>query len=209
MKINEIFTSIDGEVNKWGQGALTTFVRLQGCNLRCLYCDTPDAITFVNEIGEMPIASILSQVSSLQCTKVTITGGEPLAQPEIFNLIDLLMRYEYNISVETNGTFVIPIPYLNDERLNWVVDYKLECEEKMKVNYLALTPTDWIKFIVHGEKSFKMSLQVVEKLRKDGCGARIAFSTTTDPKNLMDRLIEAKAWDIVLNVQLHKLLDVK
>ena len=74
MIVNEIFTSIDGEVNRWGQGILTTFVRLQGCNLRCDYCDTPDALEFADLIHDVSIAEVITEIANKECKKVTITG---------------------------------------------------------------------------------------------------------------------------------------
>ena len=214
MIVNEIFTSIDGEVNRWGQGILTTFVRLQGCNLRCDYCDTPDALEFADLIHDVSIAEVITEIANKECKKVTITGGEPMAQHDFFELLDLLMRYEYWVSIETNGTYLIPIPYLNDERLSWVVDYKWEYQERMRMNWTALSENDWIKFLVN-EDNVMGIFSKIKEMRKEGVSARIAVSDVSSPEAihvnhvwLMNLLIKERMFDVSLNVQLHKLIGI-
>ena len=98
MKINEIFYSIQGE-GKW-TGLPNIFIRTSGCNLRCSFCDT----TYAYDDGkEMSIDEISSQISKYPCKYICITGGEPLLQKEILNLIDFLIKRNYKICIETNG----------------------------------------------------------------------------------------------------------
>jgi|TARA_Y100000034_G_scaffold133368_1_gene198644 7-carboxy-7-deazaguanine synthase len=210
MKVNEIFTSIDGEVNRWGQGVPTTFIRLQGCNFRCSYCDTTSAkIAYEDdEFPDTPIAGIIDTVLEIGCRKITITGGEPLMQPEIWALIDSLLYKKFLVSVETNGSYRIMSNFLNRKNLNWVVDYKWESSKQMRVEYTTLSKTDWIKFLV-SEDNVMGIFSKIKEMRKEGVYARIAVSAVgLEHKELMSRLIKEKMFDVSLNVQLHKLINV-
>lgn len=210
MIINEIFTSIDGEVNKWGQGALTTFVRTQGCNLRCSYCDTPKAIA--RDEDEFwytkAIYEIYDEIKKGGCKKVTITGGEPLLQKDIFDLISYLQFQGYNISIETNGTIPIPKALINRENICWVVDYKWDYKEQMRVTFEALSKNDWIKFVVSSNNVYQI-FDKIRDMRKEGVYARIAVSDSiANHKWLVNLLIQERMFGVSLNVQLHKLINV-
>ena len=102
MKVNEIFDSIDGEGLRTGE--LATFIRFAGCNIRCVYCDTDYALCSTDGV-EMGIAAILERVKECGNKNITITGGEPLLQPHIFDLLGFM--HDYSINIETNGTLDI------------------------------------------------------------------------------------------------------
>ena len=102
MKVNEIFKSIQGESTCAGRPC--TFIRLTGCNLRCSYCDTQYAY---EEGSELTTREILSEVRELRCPLVEITGGEPLLQEEVYPLMDKLLKENYNLLLETNGSLDI------------------------------------------------------------------------------------------------------
>src|SRR5210317_280287 len=108
LKIKEIFTSIDGEVNHLGQGYPSIFIRLADCNLNCSYCDTDYKLD-----PEQKLSTVNEIINHIQkifpgYNKVTITGGEPLVQlVEVSILIDELFKRDYHVSLETNGTFRI------------------------------------------------------------------------------------------------------
>ena len=102
--VQEMYSSIDGEINYWGQGFPSIFIRLAGCNLNCPYCDTKyakdtdGAKAFAPEELKKSILKIFPGYK-----KITITGGEPLLQATaLYNFIKLL-EDEYLISIETNG----------------------------------------------------------------------------------------------------------
>lgn len=146
MKINEIFSSIDGEGLRAGE--LATFVRFAGCNLRCNYCDTAYALESSN--GEdMSVLEVLKKVSEFNVKNITLTGGEPLIHKDIDKLIDLLIENGYNINIETNGSVAID-KYLN--RCLVTMDYKCtssSMEEKMLLeNIEKLTENDVLKFVI-------------------------------------------------------------
>ena len=216
MQVTEIFQSIDGEVNPWGQGRLSTFVRLSGCNLSCRWCDTPQSK--VPGI-EMPFDKVFEKVQELGCPKVTITGGEPLVQMDgVLHLIDLLLKYDYKISVETNGSITPPLIYLQDKRLSWVFDYKLEFPKEMQTEMMGniLSSRHWIKIVMGNEDDYQVAINVKNKLQRMGSKASFAFSPAFDglrfmlfPNDLVGWLIRDSHWDVVVNVQIHKLISVR
>ncbi len=98
LKINEIFFSIQGESSL--VGLPTVFVRTSGCHLRCTYCDTTYAY---HEGQKMTITKVFEKIKSYPTKQVCLTGGEPLLQKSIYELTQLLIENNYNISVETSG----------------------------------------------------------------------------------------------------------
>jgi 7-carboxy-7-deazaguanine synthase len=150
LRITEIFYSIQGESASVGWP--TVFVRLTGCPLRCQYCDTQYAFTG----GEIyNIDNIINQIDILfnqpnnPNRYVTITGGEPLAQPGCPNLITKLLDLGYKVSIETSGAFDIKNL---DHRLVIVMDLKtpgsLEDSKNLWQNLEYLKPQDQIKFVI-------------------------------------------------------------
>lgn len=218
LAINEIFTSIDGEVNEWGQGILTTFIRLQGCNLRCSYCDTEQAqeVTEGCDINDVTIEELVYRAQMMGCPKITITGGEPLMQDNTMDLIHELISKGFLVSVETNGTYNMPNWSCHTGKLNYIVDYKLFLEGHQMIDLSKLPKGHWIKFIIDGDKhsdkfhnNFAKALKVKRQLRERGCKARMAFSATTNHEGVIQHLMEEEEWDITVNVQIHKLIKVR
>ncbi|HZQ54304.1 MAG TPA: 7-carboxy-7-deazaguanine synthase QueE [Bryobacteraceae bacterium] len=106
MKIAEIFYSLQGE------GALvgvpSVFVRTSGCNLRCVWCDTP--YTSWNPEGkDMPLERILAAVQEFRARHVVLTGGEPMIAPQMVNLTNMLRQADLHITIETAGTVYAPV----------------------------------------------------------------------------------------------------
>src|SRR5579863_2116968 len=114
--VNEIFYSIQGESTRAGEPCV--FVRLTGCGLRCVWCDTEYSFY---EGNPMAIDEVLGRVASYNCQFVEITGGEPLEQATVFPLITKLCDDNYTVFVETGGHIDIsPI----DNRVHRIVDMK-------------------------------------------------------------------------------------
>ena len=215
LNINEIFRSIDGECNPWGQGALTTFIRFQGCNLSCSYCDTKQAQDPNQIAHKLSVDDILYLIPE---GKVTITGGEPLLQGfKTFELIAHLLDKKHKVSVETNGSLPISNIALAP-LLSWIIDYKLPYQDKMYIdNFWNATSKDWVKFVIETPSDFQKAVDVSAALRDGGCKARIAFSPVMKGdimkwgmKNptqwLAEKIIKEQLWDITLNLQIHKLI---
>lgn len=203
MQINEIFTSIDGEVNYYGQGTITTFIRLQGCNMRCPYCDTPGAQSL--EGGRS--TSLFNAALMVTTPKVTITGGEPLLQKDnLKKLVRELQHRGKKITIETNGSY--PIPKWHG--VKWVADYKLHAPPPVP-NLENLTGDDYIKFIIPDHATFIKAVRVYRPLGEK-LPARFAFSAAEpymDSKMLLDLMLEHRLYDVKLNVQIHKCIKVK
>jgi 7-carboxy-7-deazaguanine synthase len=209
IKINEIFTSIDGEVTRWGQGGLTTFIRFSGCGLRCSYCDTKYA-QGDEKAKEMSVLDIIGRVKT---PRVTITGGEPLMQRAgLEQLINELARKEIKMTIETNGHYRAWTPVWAQDLLGWVIDFKFEYFNRMLMaNFEMATERDWIKFVVDREEDYKNALQYIRAFKLHPCKARFAMGTTgrgLSHAQLVDKLIKDEQWDVTLNVQLHKCIGV-
>src|SRR6478672_642858 len=101
MKIAELFHSIQGEGKL--AGVPSVFVRASGCNLRCVWCDTPYA-SWNPEGTDIPVAQIVGRVEEFDMPHVVITGGEPLIMPDIVELCEALKARDHHITVETAAT---------------------------------------------------------------------------------------------------------
>ena len=217
LNVYSIFKSIDGECNSAGQGALTIFLRLAGCNLFCQYpCDTQYSFK-VDDSMKMPVIDILCKIRSMGIKKVTITGGEPLLQADgLVTLLAILKNEGYTISVETNGS------------LSWgsllasgvdsiVADYKLPSsgeEGKMlgEGHFLSLRKSDFIKFVIMDKTDFVSATHIYYRLRYLGALASFAFSPVygvLEPVSLLKMMMENGIENAILNVQLHKILQLK
>lgn len=211
--INEIFQSVDGEVNAFGQGQITTFIRMAGCNLNCVYCDTLYAKQAKPE-QKVLVEKVIEQVLSLNSYKVTITGGEPLDQQDALQLLCFWLRKkDIHISVETNGSY--RIPYWGEE-INWISDWKLSnageqsSNAMRRENFNALKPSDFIKFVVGDWEDYREALSVVSKMGGNKC--RFAFAPVhgqLEPGTLFEWLIKDGFCKASLNIQLHKYLNLK
>lgn len=215
MKINQIFSSINGEVANCHQGSLCTFIRLQGCNLNCKWCDTIYAQNSNNGI-EMTIDEVAKEAASFKNTNITITGGEPLLQyKEVIKLSQLLYNAGFNISVETNGIFEMH-PF---REINWVADWKgpsSGMRDKMNfINYHYLRDTDIIKFVIMSKEDFEDAMNVIKILDTGKIYPKIAFSPSfghISPIILIEwmgkELLLAKR-GAIFSYQIHKLLQLK
>lgn len=160
MKVNEIFSSIDGEGIRAGE--LATFIRLAGCNLRCNYCDTRYAIS--QDSGkEMTVIEILEKVNEFKVKNITLTGGEPLIHKDIEELIHKLIENGYKVNIETNGSVDIE-KFLNKCLIT--MDYKcpssLMENTMMLENIEKLTENDVLKFVIRKE-----DFNTVEKILRE------------------------------------------
>jgi len=119
LQVNDIFETISGEAGGFLQGTWITGIRLQDCNLRCSYCDTPQAQYGRNgNFKKMSIHEVLREVRNKH---VLITGGEPLLQEQTVHLIDNLLDAKHVVQVETNGSRELPVCL---GKVQWVVDRK-------------------------------------------------------------------------------------
>jgi 7-carboxy-7-deazaguanine synthase len=212
MRVFSIFQSIDGEVNAWGQGIPSTFLRLSGCNEKCSYCDIPEAQN--PKAGQLMLVDEVAQIiRNYECKKITITGGEPLLQEDsIHELLNRLFPENYKISIETNGT--ISTRRFREcrkpnENVCLIVDYKFGHYNPDAFEFLR--DWDWVKIVVGNREDFDGARNILGLLRELGCKARFALSPiheTLSGKMLAEWILDAKMWDVTLNIQIHKLISV-
>jgi 7-carboxy-7-deazaguanine synthase len=216
IKIYSIFPSIDGEVNGSHQGRMSVFIRFAGCNIRCEYCDTGYALEKKSATSEMTPQEIMDVVESYGINKVTITGGEPLMQPAgLHELCKLLYWKNFLVSVETNGS--LPLEGYGYGIGSWVVDYKLPssgCMDRMNPDtFLNLRANDFVKFVIEDELDFNTAL-LIRTWLKDEHELRVQFAFSPvhgklSADSLIAWLMKAGVGDAIINVQLHKILNLK
>jgi 7-carboxy-7-deazaguanine synthase len=201
MKVCEIFTSIQGESSYAGMPC--TFIRLTGCNLRCSYCDTSYAYVEGRELSE---DEILSEVQHAGIDLVEITGGEPLLQYKVFQLIRRLLDENYEILIETNGSQSIKEI---DKRAIVVLDIKTPGSgmsgEMDFSNLDSIRSSDEIKFVITNREDYEWSKETIRKHKLLG-KCHLLFSTAfgiLPPENLARWMIDDRL-KIRLNLQLHK-----
>lgn len=159
LTVNEIFFSIQGESGFAGMPCV--FVRLTGCNLRCVWCDTEYAFY---EGRQMSIGEILQKVESFDCKLVEVTGGEPLAQEGVYDLMTILCDSGFEVLLETSGSISIANV---DSRVRRIVDIKCPgsgmVKENLWENIGFLTPRDEVKFVVGSKEDFNWAVDVIRR----------------------------------------------
>lgn len=202
MKVCEIFTSIQGESTY--AGLPCTFVRLAGCNLRCLYCDTQ--YSYDNGI-EMSVADVIGRVKPAGVKLVEITGGEPLLQKEETLLLARgLLDAGYEVLIETNGSRSIQDI---DKRAVIILDVKTPgsrmSEEMDFSNFDLLKPSDEVKFVICDRADYDWSKKMITTFGLTD-RAKVLFSPALgmiQPSQLAGWVVEDRL-AVRLNTQVHK-----
>jgi 7-carboxy-7-deazaguanine synthase len=203
LRLTEIFHSLQGESTSVGWP--TVFVRLTGCPLRCHYCDT----TYAFKGGDWwEIDAILEKVQCYEALHVTVTGGEPLAQPDCHELLVELCDAGYIVSLETSGALDVSDV---DPRVIKVLDLKTpssgEMERNLYENLESLNPEDQVKFVIGDEADYAWSRDQLAVWRlPERC--TVLFSPVADQlsaANLADWVLRDRL-DVRVQIQLHKLL---
>jgi 7-carboxy-7-deazaguanine synthase len=203
LKINEIFYSIQGESTQAGRPCV--FVRLSHCNLRCSYCDTTYAFY---DGRDMTIAAILQQVKSFNCSLVEITGGEPLLQKGVHQLLKLLCDQHYEVLLETAGHMDIQQV---DQRVRLIMDLKCpgsgESTRILWPNLNYLKAQDEIKFVISDRSDFDWAIKTIrDKNLSARCNLLISpVFGRVDLTQLAAWILEAKL-PLRLQLQLHKFI---
>jgi len=203
LRVTEIFYSLQGESNT--VGLPTVFIRLTGCPLRCGYCDT----TYAFSGGErLTLDQIVQTVRSYDTPYVTVTGGEPLAQPGCNPLMVMLLDAGYQVSLETSGALDVSGV---DQRVVKVMDLKTPSSREMHRNLYGnidyLSPQDQVKFVIADEADYQWSKQqLIDYRLAERC--QVLFSPVMgvmSPKVLADKLL-ADRLPVRFQIQLHKYL---
>jgi 7-carboxy-7-deazaguanine synthase len=203
LRITEIFHSLQGEARDVGRP--TVFVRLTGCPLRCVWCDT----TYSFHGGEWrDIDAILDEVKSYGAKHVCVTGGEPLSQKRCIDLLKQLCDAGYDVSLETSGAIDVSDV---DPRVSRVVDVKApgsgEVEKNLWSNLNVLTARDQIKFVLADRVDYDWSRDVIAQ-RDLSNRCDILFSPVygkLEPRDLAEWIL-ADRLPVRMQIQLHKVL---
>ena len=203
LRVTEVFLSLQGEARS--VGTPTVFVRLTGCPLRCQYCDTSYAFHGGRRMSQ---DQVLEQVGEFGVRWVTVTGGEPLAQPQCRGLLKRLCDTGYRVSLETSGALAVDDV---DPRVSRVVDIKTpgsgEVHRNRWENLAVLTADDQVKFVICDRADYDWAVGV---LAEHGLASRceVLFSPShgqMDAATLADWVV-ADRLPVRFQVQLHKYL---
>lgn len=204
LRINEIFYSLQGETST--SGIPTVFVRLTGCPLRCSYCDTEYAFY---EGERRALGDILQELEGYEIPYITVTGGEPLAQPDCLVLLKELCDRDYRVSLETSGALSIAEV---DPRVHIILDLKTpssgEVNKNLWDNVPLLGSKDEIKFVVCDQSDYQWVRMSIDRFALLKTGAEILLSPaqgTLQPDRLASWVLEDKL-PVRMQIQLHKYL---
>ena len=209
--IIEQFLSVDGEGPTAGR--LAAFVRFQGCNLRCSWCDTTYSFEQENVTAYRTAEEIYKIIKESGASCVTLTGGEPLLQPEIGSLLKILNEDDSLLThIETNGSVDIT-PFVEEfPNLCFIVDYKLEgsnmTAQMNENNLTAVRPVDTYKFVVSSLGDLQQATDVIRKNRL--CErTQVFFSPVLgkiEPAEIVEFMKTERLDKVRLQLQLHKII---
>ena len=203
LRVTEIFRSIQGESTHAGRPC--SFVRLTGCPMRCTWCDSEYTFTGGERVS---IDDVMRQVRAFGCQLVEVTGGEPLAQREAFELIRRLCEEGFEVLVETGG-------YVSteglDERASVILDVKCPASGESERNHWPnlerlRADRDEVKFVVAGRDDWDYARAVIEKYDLTERARAVLVSPvwgSTDLKELAE-LVASSGLDVRMQLQLHK-----
>ena len=228
MRIIETFKGISGEVCAAGQGSLTYFIRLAGCNLRCRWCDTVWGQN-PHQGERLSPGQVDIRIAQSKANHVLFTGGEPLLQIEqLVQILEILSNANrpkpHHVTIETNGS----IPFQKERflevinshlKLSIVADYKLPSSGQLfKMvpldEFRSLDEQDYVKFVIADHLDLSTAISVLRQIPNRKFTP--AFSpmiqsklTEINPQEIIDRLWAEEVHDALVNVQIHKFLNVK
>ena len=161
--VNEVFYSIQGESTWAGQPCV--FVRLTGCHLRCHYCDTAYAF---HEGDRLSVDRVIELVEAKRCRLVEVTGGEPLLQPNVHDLMRRMCDSGKTVLLETSGACDIS---QCDSRVIRIVDLKTpgsgHTNDNQWTNIDLLTEQDEVKFVICDRNDYEWSRRVIKQYKLD------------------------------------------
>ena len=200
--IHEIYESIQGESTFAGLPCV--FIRTTGCNLRCVWCDTPQAFHGGTRLTR---PEIIARTLELGATLVELTGGEPLLQPGVFPLMTELCERGLTVLVETSGEADVSDV---DSRVHKIMDLKCpasgESHRNRWSNLAHISPADEIKFVLADRADYEWMRATIEERRLASLTPNLLASTVFGrlaPKDLVKWVLEDKV-RVRVQLQLHK-----
>lgn len=203
LRITEIFLSIQGESSHAGRPC--AFVRLTGCPMRCVWCDSEYTFTGGTRIK---FDAIFKQLEDFGCNLVEVTGGEPLAQKNVFPFITELCERGYEVLIETGG-------YVStekvDERAKLILDVKCPASNESERNHWAnlerlRAEKDEVKFVIADLNDWNFAKEIIAKYDLQNCTKEILISPVFGVENLPEiaKAVSQSSLKVRLNLQLHK-----
>ena len=203
LRVTEIFRSIQGESTHAGRPC--TFVRLTGCPMRCVWCDSEYTFTGGEHVS---IDNIMAQVNAFGCKLVEVTGGEPLAQQQAFKLIERLCDEGYEVLVETGG-------YVSteglDPRAKVILDIKCPASgEEPRNDWSNLSrlraDKDEVKFVVADFDDWEYAKKVIAEYDLQNKSRAILISPAWEQIDLrrLAELVASSGLKVRMQLQLHK-----
>lgn len=208
--VAEKFLSINGEGVRAGE--LAVFIRFRGCNLNCGYCDTKWANSEAAPAEYMMTEEIVSYIEASGVDNVTLTGGEPLLQKELYALIAALMENGKNVEIETNGSISIKELAEKPMRSVFTMDYKLPSSGMEKAmcidNFRYLSKEDTVKFVSGSMGDLERAYQIIEEYALIG-RCHVYFSPvfgSIEPDKIVEFMKQRRLNGARLQLQLHKFI---
>jgi 7-carboxy-7-deazaguanine synthase len=203
IRVTEIFRSIQGESTHAGRPC--SFVRLTGCPMRCVWCDSEYTFTGGEQ---MSMEDVLAQVRAFGCKLVEVTGGEPLAQREALRLIERLCDEGYEVLIETGG-FVSTEGV--DPRAKIILDVKCPASGEEPRNHWPnlerlRADKDEVKFVVADREDWEYARRLIESYDLEQRALAVLISPVwgaVDFKELAD-WVSASGLNVRMQLQMHK-----
>jgi 7-carboxy-7-deazaguanine synthase len=203
LRVTELFRSIQGESTHAGRPC--TFVRLTGCPMRCVWCDSEYTFTGGEHFS---LEDIIAKVRDFKCNLVEITGGEPLAQKEAFELIQRLCDEDFEVLIETGG-YVSTADL--DQRAKVILDVKCpasgEAERNDWSNLERLRPDrDEVKFVVVDRGDWEFAKEIIARYQLQERTKAILISPAWEQVDLRELAdwVASSGLNLRLQLQLHK-----
>ncbi len=217
LRLTESFDSLPGEALT--SGLPTLFVRLTGCPLRCVYCDTEYAFTG----GErQSLETIIDTIKSYPCKRICLTGGEPLAQPNAIELMKRLLSDGYEISLETAGALSVQnVPPAVSKVMDLKTPSSGEVDKNLWSNLDHLTEHDQIKFVIMNRTDYDWAKEKLVEYKLNELVGTVWFSPMFNVADDVDEALSpevpvlarelaewmlADALPVRFQLQLHKII---
>lgn len=203
LRVTEIFHSIQGESTHAGRPC--AFVRLTGCPMRCVWCDSEYTFTGGDHL---PIDEVLAQVRAMGCNLVEVTGGEPLAQPQAFTLINKLCEERYEVLVETGGYVSTETV---DPRAKIILDVKCPGSGEDARNHwpnldVLRADKDEVKFVIANRSDWDFARDIIERFDLEKRAKAVLISPIWNGVDLQEVAgwITSSGLNVRMQLQMHK-----